>query len=419
MKILIFSNTAGNFKTSASQNGYNGGGWMGTLQTELSKVSDIQLGVCFVAEGFPAKVEQDGVTYYPVPSARKRLKDKLLDALNPHDVHRDEVLWPHYKERFKKAIDDFRPDIIHIFGSELYLGLAAQVTTCPCVLHIQGLPSLSIYIYLPPGISRHDYIRKDGWRGVWANWSYLNYWERSVYREKAALKAVGHVIGRTGWDREAAAILAPQAKYHFGGEILRPVFYEPARRALPKRLTLMTTSSAPLYKGFDIILRVASILKNECRVDFEWNVFGNVAPRLAEKETHLSHKDLGIFLRGVATAEELRAQLLQSTLYFQPSYIENSPNSVCEAQLLGLPIVATNVGGTSSIVADGESGLLFPATDPYMGASKVLRLYHDAALNEKMGEVGKSAAFKRHDRKAIVGQLIETYRQMLDDKLTD
>lgn len=419
MKILIFSTTPANYQVSGVTQGYNGGGWMGALMAELPQQPNMELGVCFVAEGQPWKSMQDGVAYYPVPSARKSLKDKLLDALHPHDVHRDEVLWPHYKEHFKKAIDDFRPDIIHIFGSELYMGLAAQVATCPCVLHIQGLLSLYIYIMLPPGVSRHDYIWKDGWRGVWANWSYLNYWERSAHREKATLKAVGHVFGRTGWDREAAAILAPQAKYHFGGEILRPVFYEPSKRALPKRLTLMTTSSAPLYKGFDIILHVADILKNECHVELEWNVFGNVDPRLAERETRLSHKELGIRLRGVATAEELRAQLLQSTLYFQPSYIENSPNSVCEAQLLGLPVVATNVGGTDCIVADGLSGYLFPATDPYMGASKVLRLYRDTTLNEKMGEVGRAAAFKRHDRKTIVDQLMVTYRQMLDNKLTD
>lgn len=412
MKILIFSNTAGNFKTSASQNGYNGGGWIGTLQTELSKVSSIQLGLCFVADGFPAKVEQDGVAYYPVPSARKSLKNKLLDALHPHDVHRDEVLWPHYKEHFKKAIDDFRPDIIHIFGSELYVGLAAQVATCPCVLHIQGLLSLSIYIMLPPGVSRRTFIWKDGVRGLWHNWSFLNYWQRCCHREKTILKSISHVIGRTNWDREAMKILNPKAEYHHGGEILRPTFYEEAERKIPQRLTFSTTISAPSYKGYDLLLKVAKVLKSECHLDFVWNVYGNVDSRWVEQLLGFSHEEVNVCLCGTASAKQLREALLSSTLYFHPSYVENSPNSVCEAQLLGIPVVATHVGGTASLVEDGSTGLLFPATDPYMGAEKVLRLCYDRTENISMGKKGRSVALRRHDRKEIVSQLLAVYNEI-------
>lgn len=413
MKVLFFSAAPTQHKAEGKPSGYNGGGWVGALFGELLKQPDLELGVCDIADGRPEKEMVGEVTCYCVPSHHKAWKDKLLDALHPWNVRRDEVLWPHYTERFKRIIEDFQPDIIHIFGSELYRGLAALVADRPCVLHIQGLLSLSLYIYLPPGVSRREYIWKDGWRGVWANWSYLNYWERSCYREKTALSAVGHVIGRTRWDREAAAILTPQARYHFGGEMMRPVFYEGGERTLPQKLTLMTTSSAPLYKGFDLILHVADILKNVCGLDFEWNVFGNVEPRFAERVTRLKHEDLNIHLCGVATAEQLRDQLLRSTLYFQPSYVENSPNSVCEAQLLSLPVVATNVGGTDCIVEDGASGFLFPATDPYMGASKVLQLFRDTDLNVKMGERGKGIALKRHDRKAIIQALIETYKDML------
>lgn len=412
MRLLIFSTTPANYQASGATQGYNGGGWMNALTAELVKRDDIELGVCFVAEGQPRKSVQDGVAYYPVPAARKGWKDKLLDALHPHDVHRDEVLWPHYKEHFRWAIEDFKPDVIQIFGSELYLGLAATVTDVPCINHIQGLLSLYIYIFLPPGVSRREYIWKDGLRGVWANWSYLNYWERSAYREKVAMKAVGHVFGRTDWDKRAAEILSPQAQYHVGGELLRPVFFEPAERQLPKRLTITTTSSAPLYKGFDLILRTADILKRECGVDFEWNVYGNVDPRLAERVTRLRHEDMNVHLRGVASAETLRDQLLRSTLYFQPSYVENSPNSVCEAQLLGLPVVATNVGGTDTLIKDGETGLLFPATDPYMGASRVLQVYRDEALNKHLGSAARAVALKRHDPKAIVEQLVQTYKEM-------
>ena len=48
---------------------------------------------------------------------------------------------------------------------------------------------------------------------------------------------------------------------------------------------------------------------------------------------------------GKLTADNLVKQLCNSNFYIHPSYIENSPNSVCEAMALGMPVIATNVGG--------------------------------------------------------------------------
>lgn len=116
-------------------------------------------------------------------------------------------------------------------------------------------------------------------------------------------------------------------------------------------------------------------------IDFEWKVFGNITPRFFEKIANLSHQDLNINICGVATAEQLREALLHSTVYVQPSYIENSPNSVAEAQILGVPVVATNVGRTSSMVTHGKDGFLFPATDPYMAAYSIKYLIDNEKIN--------------------------------------
>lgn len=413
MKLLIFSPNTANYQFPDKSYGYGGGGWISAFINELRKKADVEIGVCFVADGQPKKAVQNGTTFYPVPRPRKAWKDKLIDALHSADVTRDEVLWNHYKTHYRQAIEDFQPDVVHIFGSELYLGLAALVTDKPCILHIQGLLSLSIYIVLPPGVSRGSFIWKDGWRKAWANWQFLNYWNRSVYREKTVLKAVGHVIGRTDWDRQAAEILSPQAQYHFGGEILRPVFYEKVERQIPEKLTIMTTSSAPLYKGFDLILRIANILKNESHVDFEWNVFGNVDPHVAESVTQIKPAGVNVHLRGVATAEQIQEQLRRSTLYFQSSYVENSPNSVCEAQLVGVPVVASNVGGTDSLVEHGKTGLLFPATDPYMGTAKIMQIFKSPNRNTSMGMAAREVALKRHNPEDIVRQMMDVYQSAI------
>lgn len=420
MRVLWFTNSSCNYMSGG---GYNGGGWMTALQDAINSPSissyiggqKIELGICFCMNGQPEKVEQDDVVYYPVSTAVKSVNDKILDALYPCDVHRDEVLWGHYISSFKRVIEDFQPDVIEIFGSELYMGLAAMTTDRPCVLHIQGLLSLYIYIYLPTGVSQWSYIMKDGLRGAFGNWQYLNYWRRSAYREKLIFKHLKHVIGRTHWDKNATLILNPDAQYHYGGEMLRACFYEPSTRSVSDKLTITTTSSGATYKGFDLVLKIANILKDECHIDFEWNVYGNVDSKFFEKLTGIKHNNVNVNLCGVASAEELRESMLKSTLYVQPSYTENSPNSVCEAQMLGVPVVATNVGGTSSLVEHDKTGLLFPATDPYMGAYCIKRLYEDRNLNIKMGEEGKSIAFARHDKKKIVEGLVNTYKEIIAD----
>lgn len=415
MRILWITATAGNYQSPHSgSGGYNGGGWISSMQNELAKRNDIKLGIAFCRNGEPAKVEQGGVVYYPIPHHTKSKKDKIIDLFKLNDATRDEVLWPYYEHKFKEVIEDFKPDVIHIFGSELYHGLAARVAgNIPMVLHIQGLLSLYIYILLPPGFSRREYIMSGkGLKGKFHHLQYLAYWKRSAYREKAILNAVPYVIGRTDWDRQAMAVLNPKAKYYYGGEILRDVFYEARKRQFPNVPTIITTISFPTYKGYDVILKVAYILKNELHLKFQWNVYGNINPEFIEKHLGLRHQDLNINLCGVASAETLCDALLSSTMYFHSSYIENSPNSVGEAQMVGVPVVASRVGGTDSMVEHGKTGFLYPVTDPYMAAYYIKRLIDNKEENMAIGKKAREIALVRHDKKQIVKELLDVYEQI-------
>ena len=396
--------------------GYNGGGWLASLKKEIIKCSDVTLGIAFCKEHCFQKVVQDNISYYVVPNYHKSRKDKYLDFIHIKDVTRDEIQWSHYENQLKMVIDDFKPDVIEIFGSEFYFSLAARVSKhIPTVLHFQGILSLYIYIFLPPGISKWQYIMSGkGLRGKYNNFQYLAYWQRSAYREKVVLKAVPHVIGRTDWDKQAIAVLNPNAKYHYGGEILRDVFYENKERTIPSKITISSTISFPTYKGYDVILKVANILKNELHLDFVWNVYGNINPDFMEKQVGLRHEGVDVRLCGVASPTQLRDALLESTMYFHPSYTENSPNSVCEAQILGVPVVASRVGGTDSLVEHGKTGFLYPVTDPYIAAYYIMYLVDNPDVNIAIGKAAKQVATARHDKKKIVNELMETYQEMID-----
>jgi len=101
-------------------------------------------------------------------------------------------------------------------------------------------------------------------------------------------------------------------------------------------------------------------------------------------------------------------------MYVHPSYIDNSPNSVCEAQLLGAAVVATSVGGVPSLIDDGQTGFLVHSGRPDEIAERIVALYRNKALLRKVGRQGREVAMKRHDRAKIVSDLMDVYGKLTE-----
>ena len=410
MRVLFFAWTP--LDPQAPIHGYGGGGWVMTLQKELN-ARGIELGYTYLSDRDDWH-KHDGYSYYGVKAEQKSLKEKILVGLNPRntsfEAQRDEACM----RRFQKVVEDFNPDIIHIFGSEQCYGLITKYTKVPIVIHLQGILNVYWNAYLTPGVSLSTYCLQDcNPKNVWAR--YQQYWEwyRVCAREREILRNCKYFIGRTEWDKGCASTLTKDYRYFYGSEMLRDAFHNAPERVQPDKLTIVTTSSAAVYKGYDMILKTAKILKDNIGDNFTWKVFGNVEPNFYEKLYGIKHEDVNVELCGVAKPAQLVEAFSSCTAYFHPSYIENSPNSVCEAQLSGCPVVACFIGGNESLVKHGEEGYLVPANDPYMAAARVLQLHNDRELNQRMGEASKQTASKRHDRETIAEGLIDIYKQII------
>lgn len=110
-----------------------------------------------------------------------------------------------------------------------------------------------------------------------------------------------------------------------------------------------------------MMLKTANVLKN-MGVDFTWKVAGQLDPlmkKVVENKEHLKFSDCNIEILGYVSAEQLANILTDSSIYVHTAYIENSPNSICEAQVLGLPIISTHVGGIATLVEDKRVDCLF------------------------------------------------------------
>lgn len=102
-----------------------------------------------------------------------------------------------------------------------------------------------------------------------------------------------------------------------------------------------------------MVLKTAKLLVENLKLDFEWRIFGNINPRFVERLTGIETKAVNVKLCGVASASMLKDELLRASVYVHTLYIDNSPNSVCEAQIMGLPTIVTHVGGSYSLIEEG------------------------------------------------------------------
>jgi glycosyltransferase involved in cell wall biosynthesis len=73
-----------------------------------------------------------------------------------------------------------------------------------------------------------------------------------------------------------------------------------------------------------------------------------------------------------------------------PSAIEGFSQALLEAMALGLPVVASDVGGNPELVSDGRTGLLAPPSDVAAWADRLRRLLGDAALTDRLGKAGRA-----------------------------
>ena len=200
--------------------------------------------------------------------------------------------------------------------------------------------------------------------------------------------------------------------------MLREPFYKSTswNKMRGGKFVIYSTISDTIYKGLDVILKTAAILKEYNYFDFEWRIAG-IKPdsefvRWFERIIKIKASDSNVVLLGRQSPEQLIEGLQMSDIYVHPSYIDNSPNSLCEAQYLGVPCCATNVGGVSSLIRDNHSGRLFPANAPYDMAFAIKDCFDNESKWRTYAKNGQAEAKTRHNPQRVIQQLLLAYNEM-------
>lgn len=401
MKVLWLCGNSSNYKRSSN----NDGGWIGPLENKVSK-NGIELIIAFPYSVNDASLRRDTTIYYPL------FTPKWVKFKGVFDRHfRDK----YFLKQILYIIDKEKPDIIHCWGSELGFGLIGKYTDIPTILHIQGIVSPYVDAYFPPGYSCCSIFRKLWFKPniyipLFRDYVFFKYQSN---REKIIYRDIDLFLGRTDWDYKVSKILNKNVQYNYCSEALREGVLNSVKwkYRTDKRLVLSSIMSNAIYKGGDVILKSAKLLKDIYGDNFVWNVIGVDDLYVHEKILDIKSKNVNVSCLGRLKTTELAAKLLNSDIYVHLAYIENSPNSVCEAQYIGVPVVAANVGGVSTLLKD-NSGILIPANDVYQTVYNILNIKKDKRLALQLSNNEINVSQKRHDIDEIVKALISIYNSI-------
>ena len=288
-------------------------------------------------------------------------------------------------------------DVIHVHGTEMQLATSlkeAQVPT-PFIISMQGI--LSLYKdKLPRKLSK----------------CFL-YWSLASRYEKQEVRHSPYFFCRTDWDQHFVRHIHPDASITLCWEMLRPEFFQ-YRHPFNGKGILFMGGDNPL-KALTLCLKVFGHLvvrHPDLRLHIVGNVHAAAYRRLIQRIDSRPLSTDNVRFHGSLDAAGVCRLYTECFCLYHPSLIDNSPNSVCEAQVAGLPVVATRVGGVSSLIDDGKTGLLVRKNDEMGHVAALETLYGDVVLQRWLSRNSQAVARQRHDTKTILDTTVNTYRTL-------
>lgn len=289
-------------------------------------------------------------------------------------------------------INKIKPDLVHGIGTEhiwgrIALGYQRHIIT------IHGILNEVIKKNRIPLISLKRYL---------------------AYQEKIVLKNVNNLIAINPYVVEKC-YFNKSTKVFFIENAVSPIFRE--KMAHPER------SNQILFIGDYIPLKNVLFLYKALNViykksDFRLKVIGryldkeykNKIARYLENKPFLRDKIININFR---LPEELMEDMLESALLVVTSNQETAPMVIAEAMSMGLPVIATNVGGIRYMIRHNETGMIVEPNDIRELSDSLLKLLNNPKLRKTMGENARKEAIEKYDPKVIANKTIEAYKKIL------
>ena len=336
---------------------------------------------------------------------------------------------------FERIIIDFDPDIIHVFGTEyghnlavsrvrdriktesgkpsLLIGLQGIISEC-AKEYTAGMPQKAVESKTLRDVLRDDNVARQQEKFA----------KRGEF-EKEAVTYATDITGRTSFDRNWSKDHSPNARYHHMNETLRSKFYSGTWdiTECDRHVIFMSQGDYPLKGVHNVLVAMATLKEKypDCKLvvaganitvadtpmqKLKLSGYGRYLRQLIDRYDLKDH----VCFTGPLNADQMKDIFLKCHTYLCASSLENSPNSMGEAMLLGVPVVASRTGGIPSMIKDDEEGLLYDSIEDMTEAMD--KIWSDDAYATELGAHGMARAKVTHDPDTNYRRLIEIYEEI-------
>jgi L-malate glycosyltransferase len=334
--------------------------------------------------------------------------------------------WIYIKEKF-------RPDIIHVWGTEFTHGHLALklMSDIPSVIYIQGLLE-SIYRYYYAGMTSKDLLKSITLRDI-IKFDWISRRKREIYKksftEAEMIKTSGHVIVENNWCSSHCLNIYHKCAIHKCELNIREEFFNAKWTDESfEPFSIMCSAAGYPIKGLHVLIKALSniVIKYP---ETKLYVPGQKSPLNRKISEAITENGYGKYIRtlikkfklekniifmGRLSAEQMAKKMANSNVFVVPSSIENHSSTLIEAMVVGVPCIASYVGGIPEYLKHNKNGLLYRFEESEMLAEQIKSIFSDLAFAVELGNNASLSARSTRLSVDLKAKLISVYDNVIN-----
>ena len=416
MKVLwILSSPIGRMSELFSGSPTQSGTWVDATLACLTKTDD-EIVVAIAAGHTDSRTvrDEDGTTYYGVSGVVPRRGRRARSS---------------DRKKWRAVIEDFRPDLIQVWGTEFTnaLDVMDAADDIPVVVNIQGLVKvIADHKYgdmrLTDLMSKVGFVDKIKCVGYYSRYLWLS---RQRQYEAEIVRRSSGIITDSDWCSAQFSWMAssvPAYRYSMpvGDAFLSDQWgYE---RCSANRLFCIAGTGP--YKGIHTLLEALALVKREVpdvRLMVPGTLSGNGSenPYVAYLRSLITEKSLSdnVHFCGILDSAAMADQMLQASIMVMPSCVENQSSTLWEAMYLGVPCISSVAGSAHEVIRHELNGMLYRYGESEVLAYYIVKLLKDSALARSIGGNAYESIRAVHPTENLGSALLHIYEAVLGTPL--